>query len=74
LRDTIDRVIGKHGVVFEEEEKSFVKEGKFKTVVDSNRQGVLDFPKPQDTSVGHDLDVVPVLSMNRLQSQLVSDS
>jgi hypothetical protein len=62
--DTIDTIIGKHGVVFEEEEKSFLKEGKFKTVVDSNGQGVLDFPKPRDTRVGHDSDVVPVLSAN----------
>jgi hypothetical protein len=54
--DTIDTVIEKHGVVFEEEEKSFVKEGKFKTVVDSNR-GVFDFHKPRDTRVGHDLDM-----------------
>jgi hypothetical protein len=47
--DTIDMAIEKHGVVFEEEEKSFVKEGKFKTVVDSNRQGVSDFPKTRDS-------------------------
>jgi hypothetical protein len=62
--DTIDTVIEKHGVVFEEEEKSFVNEGKFKTVVDSNGQGVLDFPKPQDTRVGHDSDMVSNLSTN----------
>jgi hypothetical protein len=41
-----------------------VKEEKIKTVVDSNRQGVSDFPKPRVTRVGHDSDLVPVLLTN----------
>jgi hypothetical protein len=37
---------------------------KIKVVIDSNRWGVPDFPKPQVTRVEHDLDMVPVLSTN----------
>jgi hypothetical protein len=37
---------------------------KIKVVVNSNRRGVSDFPKPRVTRVGHNSDVVPVLSMN----------
>jgi hypothetical protein len=44
--DTIKTVIGKHGVNSEEEENDYVKKEKIKVVIDSNRQGVLDFPKP----------------------------
>jgi hypothetical protein len=50
--------------VFEAEESDCVKEEKIKTVIDSNRQGVSDFPKPQVTRVGHDSEVVPVLLTN----------
>jgi hypothetical protein len=51
--DTIDTIVRKHGVSFEEEEKGFVEEEKIKMVIDSNGQGVLDFPKPRVTRVGH---------------------
>jgi hypothetical protein len=50
--------------VFEAEESDCVKEEKIKTVVNSNRQGVSDFPKPRVTRVGHDSDLVPVLLTN----------
>jgi hypothetical protein len=46
------------------EESDFVTKEMIKAVVDSNRQGVLDFPKPQVTRVGHDSGMVPVLSTN----------
>jgi hypothetical protein len=49
---------------FEEEESDFVTKEKIKAVINSNRQGVLDFPKPQVTRVGHDSGAVPVLSSN----------
>jgi hypothetical protein len=56
--------------VFEAEESDCVKEEKIKTVVDSNRWGVSDFPKPQVTRVGHNSDLVPVLSTNMTKSHI----
>jgi hypothetical protein len=50
--------------VFEAEKSDSVKEEKIKTVVDLNRQGVSDFPKPRVTRVGHNSDLVPVLLTN----------
>jgi hypothetical protein len=58
--------------VFMAEESDCVKEDKIKTVVDSNRQGVSDFPKPQVTRVEHNSDLVPVLLTNTTKSHAMS--
>ena len=55
--DTINTIIGKHDMNYEEEEDEFVQKEKINNhnnVVNSNGREVLDFPKPRVTRVAHD--------------------